>query len=199
MTFGTFLLDSIAGSLVATPLQGTIAGQVYFEGDGYGSLQTPGGQFSDVLRIKTITVAIATVPFLGNITDSVFNYSWYKLGIKSPVLEMIEDTQWANGAVLAQTRYVNFFRSITSGATEPGNSDQPLIRVFPNPTNDEVQFSGLENSARMVIQSIAGQQIMNENITPGDRISLKNLGAGLYICSIYLPDGSTQTVKLVVR
>ncbi len=200
VTFGTFLLDSVAGSLSAAPLQGTIAGHVYFSGDGYGTLQTPGGQFSDVLRTKTVTVAIATVPFLGTITDSVFNYSWYKLGIKSPVLEMIEDTQWANGAVFSQTRYVNFFRSITTTKSpEPANAPAPLIQAFPNPTNDLVQFSGLEQAARITIQNTAGQQVLAENISPDAVISLKHLGAGLYICAAYLHDGSMQTVKLIVH
>lgn len=200
VTFGTFLLDSIAGSLSAAPLQGTIAGHVYFSGDGYGTLTTPGGQFSDVLRTKTVTVAIATVPFLGTITDSVFNYSWYKLGIKSPVLEMIEDTQWAGGAVFSQTRYVNFFRSITTTkSTEPGDPNVSLIQVFPNPTNDQVQFSGLEQAARLIIQNTNGQRILVENISPNAVISLKNLDQGLYICSFYLHDGSMQTVKLIVR
>ncbi len=192
-TFGTFLIDSIAGTLSAAPLQGSVVGHVYFSGDGYGTLQTPGSQFEDVLRVKTVTIAVATVPIFGNIIDSVFNYSWYKLGVKSPVLEMIDDTQWAGGAVLSQTRYVNYFRSITSGATEPGETKGPLIQVFPNPTDDQIQFSRLEKSARVIIQNTAGQRVMDKTIDPSDHISLKNLGTGLYICSIYLQDGSTQT------
>lgn len=198
-TYGTFVLDTIAGSLSAGPLSGSVTGQVYFQGDGYGSLQTPGGQYSDVLRVKTVTVAVATVPFLGTITDSVYNYSWYKLGVKTPVLEMIDDTQWSGGAVVSQTRYVNYFLSITSGANEPAGLSEPPVQVFPNPAEDAVQFSGLDAPARVVIQNIAGQCVLDKTIAPQEQIGVESLRAGVYCCSVYPEGGKVQFLKLVVQ
>lgn len=198
-TYGTFILDTIAGTLSSGPLSGSVLGRVFFQGDGYGALTTPGGSYTDVLRIKTVTVAEATIPFLGTIIDSVFNYSWYKLGVKSPVLEMIEDTQWSGGAVVSQTRYVNYFISLTSGATEPIDVAMPLIRVFPNPAEEQVQFYGLEKPARLRIHNIDGQLLIDKAIEPDEPVSVKGLEPGVYICALYGAGEAMQFVKLIVR
>lgn len=198
-TYGTFVYDTIAGSVGLGALTGTVVGNSWFEGDGYGSLQTPGGQYSDVLRVKTVTVALATVPFLGTITDSIFNYSWYKVGVKSPVLEMIDDTQWANGMVFSQSRYVNFFRSITTKTDTPVGAKVAEIVAFPNPAIDQVWFAGLDTPAHLLVHNMAGQLLLDEHINPGEPVSVKQLGAGVYVCAIYSSGDLPQFVKLVVR
>jgi hypothetical protein len=198
-TYGTFVLDTIAGTLNLGPISGSVVGQVYFEGDGYGTLQLPTGTYTDVLRIKTVTAAVATVPFLGTIIDSVFNYSWYKLGTESPLLEMIEDTQWSGGTVLDQTRYINYFQTITSGSSDL-LPDRLPVSIYPNPADaGQIRFVGLSGPTRLVIQNAAGQRVLEETVTPGDPVSIKKLGTGVYFCSLYTNRNQVQTVKLVVH
>lgn len=196
-TYGTYLLDTIAGSISSGPLSGSVSGQVFFEGDGYGTLLLPTGPLTDVLRIKTTTVALATVPFLGTLTDSVFNYSWYKLGYKSPVLEMIEDTQWANGMVVDQTRYFNYYLSLTTGTKAPVTA--PSIRVFPNPADDWVRVEGLEKPGRLVVRNTMGRLMMDKAIDPQEQVQVSGWGAGVYMCSVYAEDGSVRSIRLLVR
>lgn len=199
VTFGTFVLDTIAGSLNAGPLSGSVTGEVFLEGDGYGTLMTPDATYSDVLRIKTTTVAIATVPFLGTIVDSVFNYSWYKLGIKSPVMEMIEDTQYAGATPIQQTRYINYFKEATSGYHLPIGSSRPNIQAYPNPAAQQVWFSDLTEPARLVMHNLAGQLVLEQNMLPGEPVSVKNLVSGIYICAVYTNNMPVQTIKLTIR
>ncbi len=198
-TYGTFILDTIAGNNSLGALSGALQGQVYFQGDGYGDLQTPGGQYTNVLRIKTVTVALATLPFLGTITDSVFNYSWYKTGLETPVLEMIEDTQWSNGAVISQDRYVNFFQSLTTGTAELRAEQMPRIQAFPNPTAGSVQLLGLERPATVTVCNTAGQVVLSAQIDPRETLHLENLAAGLYFCSVWTADKVPQLVKIIVH
>jgi hypothetical protein len=199
-TYGTFVLDTIAGSISLGPIAGSVAGRVFYEGDGYGTIMLPDGTTkTNVLRVKTVTVAVATVPFLGTIIDSVFNYSWYQLGIKSPVMEMIEDTQWSGGAVLDQTRYVNYYLGTLLSASDPGSGLQP-VNVYPNPVSDEaVRFTGFDTPSKLIIQNSAGQCVLAETVNPGDPVLLKKLESGVYICSIYTPGLPARTVKMVVR
>ncbi|MBC7775858.1 MAG: T9SS type A sorting domain-containing protein [Phycisphaerae bacterium] len=205
-TFGTSVTDSIAGSLNAGPLNGSVTGQAFFKGDGYGTLTTPGGQYSDVLRIKTLTVAVVTVPFFGTITDSVFNYSWYKLGIQTPVFEMIEDTQWSGGAVIDQVRYVNYYRSLSSDATEPTKAIRSSIRAFPNPTEGDVAVDfelSERQSVRILVFDLTGYTVLTQKFegAQGSNQARLEMGAmpnGVYVVEIQA-DNVREQKRLVVQ
>ena len=119
---------------------------------------------------------------------------------------MIEDTQWSNGTVLDQVRYVNYYRSLTSGASEPAKVNEISIRTYPNPSADhamiafdlpgnepvEIQVYDL-NGHILINQGLNGQEGLNRT-----RLETATLSNGLYVVELRTAHGRTRE-RLVVQ
>lgn len=80
---------------------------------------------------------------------------------------------------------------------ENGNT---TLEIFPNPTNDKVNISGIENINGKTIQIVdyLGRTISNQ-ILRNNEVSLKNLPVGIYFIIINLDDDKSVRTKVVKR
>ncbi|QNJ98145.1 YCF48-related protein [Constantimarinum furrinae] len=71
----------------------------------------------------------------------------------------------------------------------------PSLKLFPNPSNDFIEISGISESEEFKIYDIVGYEIMSGKIHNNERINIKNLNDGLYFLSI----NNRKTVKFLKK
>jgi hypothetical protein len=76
---------------------------------------------------------------------------------------------------------------------EETNAD--IVKVYPNPFNDEVFLETLNNAKNIEVFDVLGKKVVAiENVT--NRVSLQNLKPGLYSFKINFTDGTYQTKQI---
>lgn len=176
--------------------------------DAYGTLTTPAGTFSNVLRTITVDAEIDSV-FVGGVFMKAFEvlrsqYSWFAENSKSPLLsiEILDNTYY--GSVDTVAYY-------SSGGTGISNlSDKPLsqLSVFPNPADDHVmvEFNLSANmEANISIVSQVGQVVISHTASQqtngmlSERIDISTLPSGIYFANVMCSCGKQLTAKFVIR
>lgn len=115
----------------------------------------------------------------GGVGFLIDNAIYYSSGLKSDLLRTKET--WKYDIVLNTTNFVN-----------------KAIHVFPNPTNEFIQFKGLENKLYQVrIFSISGQLLLNRSFLGLDQLNLRELSAGVYC--VQLNDDELTFQTLIVK
>lgn len=76
-------------------------------------------------------------------------------------------------------------------------SDVLDIKMYPNPANDYISFSGLNQVAKVEIVSITGVKIFEGDYEPESRLSL-DLASGIYVVKV-TEDNKSCVKKLIVR
>ncbi len=98
--------------------------------------------------------------------------------------------------------YVDEFRSVQfypqfcnlSVLSTPEYSGKS-IHLYPNPTDDFVQISGVTGSNKVEIYSIAGKLMLTQTIFSEENIDVSSLTAGVYIIRV----GAGSHQKLIIR
>jgi hypothetical protein len=70
--------------------------------------------------------------------------------------------------------------SPTLGINNLSLKDKPTI-IYPNPSKNSIQLSGLDKNEKYTIYNIIGRQIKNGIIANNDKIDIRNLTNGLYL------------------
>lgn len=77
-------------------------------------------------------------------------------------------------------------------------SSKKKVSVYPNPFNDVLFVSDTENIKTIKITDVSGRVLkVIDNPTKG--INLNSLNTGLYLVTMYLKDGSVNTVKAIKK
>lgn len=73
------------------------------------------------------------------------------------------------------------------------------VSVFPNPTSESIQISGLTSSGRAMIYNIQGRCMMNVAVSQSvNKLGISHLPAGCYYVQVVYPDG-TRVVSPFVK
>jgi hypothetical protein len=80
----------------------------------------------------------------------------------------------------------------TLGVTEVELSNKK-IKLFPNPSNDFIQISGLSTIENYKIYNVIGTEIINGMTTNNKKINIRNINSGLY----FLKFESGNTIKFL--
>lgn len=172
--------------------------------DGYGTLTTPDGTFSNVTRVHFYQSYQDSVNIMGNpivITYINDEYIWYLNGNHYAIAAVFTLTP-STGSPIQQGFYLD---GVVSGVNE--NSVLNSISLAPNPANDELNLNVDLNSGNEILVSVfntTGQEVLNpvsafaglgENrIT----LSVAELPAGIYFAKISVDGEAVKTERLVV-
>jgi len=74
---------------------------------------------------------------------------------------------------------------------------QPMVNVFPNPADDQIFITGLED-ARVAIHSIDGKLMILKEHFSGNNINISQLPRGIYIMNIMMADKQIVRKKIAV-
>lgn len=196
--------EAETGAMVSTEA-GTINAVV----DGYGTLTTPAGTFSDVLRVRyeiasTTAISLDGVElFTGESTGT--EYEYYKSGIPIPLASLKTTLTLFMGEVVEENSSGGYFIDMSVGLAE----NEPLftnVQVFPMPVSTYIElqlnskagvpsnFTLLSAAGKMVHQW--NQQLVNTGLNQL-RLELPELATGTYLLQISSPEG-IHTERVVV-
>jgi len=109
---------------------------------------------------------------------------WYKTGSTSPGLG-IDD----------------FVLRIPKENTSVEEINQPVFKIFPNPTIADINVEGQTNIQRIRVTNMLGQQVVELNNLDSDRVTIQTstLKTGYYIISITDVNGYTFNTRFIKR
>ncbi|WP_335977678.1 T9SS type A sorting domain-containing protein [Gaetbulibacter jejuensis] len=67
------------------------------------------------------------------------------------------------------------------------------ITIFPNPSSDFIQISGLTKTEKYILYNILGTKIRNGVISDNEKMDIQNLTKGLY----FLKFENEHTIKFI--
>lgn len=173
--------------------------------DGSGTLITPFGTFTDVIRVHSEieqwdSISTDSSMALPGTTSFITEYKWLKAGFKTPLLEISESSLGLS------ISYIDIYRGINWFSTEEMTSGKGTLNVYPNPASEEVLVTLPEHFSASVYQvclySISGKliYISKENSSNLLRLPIKdmNLSNGVYLLNIQNKQAQ-YTEKLIIN
>lgn len=166
--------DNYASSFTSNGFAFQRTGTSTWTVDGSGTLTTPSGTFTNVLRIKVISDYTDMTTGL-EINYTLESYTWVKAGFRHP-LAHVEDTQSDFGGGSGGT-YLNM-----PGLSIEANSI--AFNIFPNPTSDFLNISATTEIDFQNIQilDLSGKVMMQSTSL---QLDVQALAEGIYFVVIY--------------
>lgn len=196
--------DNFAATFTSSGMTFYRKGSVTVTADGSGTLITPTGTFTSVLRVHMVETYSDSANVFGTPTVTAYTndqYLWYKDGTHFPLASTYTFTTGA-GSTSAGNYYVS-----TSVGVDEINALLNSLTVFPNPTSQNVRlnFSLINNQKmQLVIANSLGQVITTQNMekTAGEQtidLDVTGFDKGIYFVRITTEDGLTATRKIIVQ
>jgi hypothetical protein len=147
--------------------------------DAYGTLTTPYGTVTNVIRLKQVGSGSTT-------------YNWIKTSSYVPLMAIRVDN--TSGNVTSVTIYQN-----TTNLAVNQISVANKIMTYPNPATNYINLQLPNNIAvdKIVITDLLGKTILEETKTIA-AVNVENLNSGLYILQVY-GNGQKLETKFVKR
>lgn len=91
------------------------------------------------------------------------------------------------------------YESLIKNTTAVTKVEENLIKVFPNPTSDQIQIEGLVDINRIEVLDLAGKVLIETNTQNLQtiKIDLQRLRAGIYFVSLHQNTGAKLMKKIV--
>lgn len=89
-------------------------------------------------------------------------------------------------------------QGLTAGQTSgiENNESEPMISIYPNPTQDQINFNQPEMVKNVIIYTTTGQKVFETNELQNS-ISINNFPSGVYLINIETITGAQITKKIV--
>jgi hypothetical protein len=157
--------------------------------DAHGTLITPEGTFTDVIRVRNDMNYTDTYSG-GTITYFSQTYSWYKAGVHfalASVAQLSTDTG-------APTQYSAQYLTNVNLGVNP-NTILAEGKVFPNPTNGQITIE-IENFQEAQLTNVLGETVKQMDTPTSD---LSELPAGVYFLEARDLNGLIYSEKVVLK
>lgn len=165
-------------------------GNVTGTADAYGTLITPAGTFTNVLRIHISETFTDNATFPGTLDY----YAWYKEGIHYPLFLTSSSTY--NGSPYQSYAY---YTDAAVGIEEQNALAEML--VYPQPAQEEffIQLKENNSSSEYLLSDLTGRVIMTGEIKfPSTAINTSGISSGLFLLSVKTGE-TTLTKKIVIQ
>ncbi len=182
-------------------------GDMYMEADGWGTLITPSGTFTNVLRLKGHEVYQDSSAFDEEVIMKyeTYVYSWVKPGIIGPLMNYTSVEATFMGQPMGSTALGTY--NATQGLGIGGGIQNHLrFAMYPNPANGQSTVELQVTKAGQVITRIVdmtGREVMSqqENLSAGMQkvlLNLQGIQPGIYLVEVKMPNAVGQC-KLVIE
>jgi hypothetical protein len=189
--------DNYAMSFTAGPLSYSRTGTNVTVMDATGTLITPAGTFSNVLRMMSVQsyvddFGIPLPPPAGEGTTTVYNWISPDYPGVALLSITIDETSTNSDTTVS---YVN--------PTEVGfeQISRSTIGVYPNPANDQVRVIADMNITRIDVMDLSGRMVTTQTIASNQSqalVSTSTLTNGVYILRAVNSNGNSTSTRLVV-
>ena len=171
------------------------SGTVTSEADAYGTVITPIGTFTNVLRIKSTDIETTETWINGMLIDSgtytYITYDWYHVSSKYPVVSIDYDPEYP------EDTSITYF-SVSTGTNE---MESNAVSVCPNPANHKVEIntSDYHVGDKMNVLNANGMTVFSTTIQDNNLIvPVSDFNNGLYFIVIATEKGVKRAGKFVV-
>ncbi len=173
--------------------------------DAWGSMQTPYGSFSNVLRVHEFSVTTDSAFVVsGNVTlysmlwqqDTINKYLFWAPTERHP----IAIAYCNNAGILQKIEYVSWAHLSVPTIT----NNETSINVYPNPAHDfiEIKIPSVFNneSYSLIVYNVTGKEIIKQNGKCDNiLISTNTLNSGLYFTKLKTETGKLFNSKFVFK
>lgn len=195
LTFPLSMSTNYTDNFAATFTSGGYAfdrqGTVEVVADGYGTLKTPSGTYSNVLRV-TITQTYSDTYTMGIIDYDVTSVVWYKAGYHNALASCVTLTTFQG-----TNQYTEYMAPGHAGIQELNvNSSM----VYPNPVENKLFVnSGESEITNYELFNLMGELTYSstESLTVTKEINMSSLNQGIYILKLTHADNSIETRRVV--
>lgn len=206
-TYGQISTDTYSSSFTYSGTPVLINGTVTTTGDAYGTLNTPGNTYPNVMRIKlqlnqnqvvnTQTVTTTSIDYVYLNTNGGF-------ATKNSLLSINNSTQTVSGStVVTKTKSGSVSNAVMQGIRE--QQKNAAFSIYPNPaSNKEVTINFIQGNSEnysVNIYNSLGENVKKINFigaTHSEKINLNGLNSGIYF--IKVKGNNTEGVqKLIIE
>jgi hypothetical protein len=99
---------------------------------------------------------------------------------------------YGNNIFLARYLMDTFYLSL------PHSIKPSKVTIYPNPANNSIFISGVENNATIIIYNLDGREMTNKIIRSGEEIDISFLKSGMYMIKL-IYDNNLDFCKLIVN
>ena len=151
--------------------------------------------------IQTVTIPQSsgtfTINFDGGTGDlSFFEESQYTFILTNPALQLgasSDINSYLDGQMFVDVGFINnddlWFKLSVTSTLGLNNSELHKTSIFPNPANDYLQISGINQQESFTIYNSLGIKVKNGIASKDEEINIQNLSIGMYF--LKLNDGKT--------
>jgi hypothetical protein len=189
LSMGTSGNDTHYSTFVSGGVTFTRSGTTSWEVDGYGTVTTPNGTYTNVLRVHQTQIYTDTYQS-GVIDYNVDIYLWIKAGIHFPVASMTDVV-----TTLSDYNYGSYY----SGTAALDEVSAVSFEVFPNPAQEELHVIAATHPAKEVIISDLSGKVVTRQVPIEQIVDLREMLPGMYLVQIVLEDGSILAAQRIVK
>ncbi|WP_353145680.1 T9SS type A sorting domain-containing protein [Chryseobacterium sp.] len=182
-------LNTVSGSIGSS----SESGQVVNNADAYGTITTPAGTFSNVIRVKKMRTGTQTVPGSSPLTYTNEAYLWISqsAGI---VFSFAINTFELNGTTHV-TKSISYSDAGALSTIDP-DTGKSEISVYPNPSSDCIRIQSKEEIRKISVTSLDGKVVATGT---SDNTDISKLPKGIYILQSELKNGQTISKKIIKK
>lgn len=192
LSMSTNYTDNFAATFTSTGYNFDRQGTVEVVADGYGTLITPSGTFTDVIRV-TITQLYTDVYSLGTIDYDVTSVAWYKAGYHNALATSVTMITFQG-----TQQYTEYMVTAPVGIDELNVSENTY--VYPNPTNDLLYIQTNDSDVtNYELFNLNGEVVYSssELIDGLNSVDMSELEQGIYLLKLTHLDESVETKRIV--
>ena len=145
---------------------------------------TPTGRIGDLATLLTWNTSDTSDDFEMNRNNVI--YDWQKN--RNPFIDYPTLVDYVFGTLTSSTWFAPL-------STE--NFSYSMVSVYPNPTTNQINISGLNQESTIEIFSLSGMKLMSTSFSGTTQLNL-NLASGMYLAKIS-SDNKTTTKKLIIK
>ena len=157
--------------------------------------------------VQTVTIPQSSGPFTINFDEgtgdlSFFEDSQYTFILTNPALQLgasSDINSYIDGQMFVDVGFINnddlWFKLSVTSTLGQNTSEFHKISIFPNPANDYVQVSGINQAESFTIYNSLGIKVKNGIVSKDEGINIQNLSSGLY----YLRLNNEKTFKFLKK
>ncbi|MCT2563657.1 T9SS type A sorting domain-containing protein [Chryseobacterium herbae] len=170
------------------------AGQESFIADGYGTVITATGTYTNVLRVKRMRTATQSIPGQPPLAYTNESYQWINQ-TSGLVFSFGINTFTLNG----NTNVSKMVSYLVPGAlsTSDLTINKTDISIYPNPSSDRITLQSEEDIKKVSITSLDGKSVLKTGNMKN--IDISKLPKGVYILQGELKNGRIVSKKIIKK
>jgi hypothetical protein len=166
--------------------------------DAYGTLTTPAGTFSNVVRVHMVQ-DYKDVSSFGTITYNNNEYIWYANGYHQALAAVYTLTNSIGGPPTQSGIYLSTTPGVPTSISKWSEVNSN-ISLYPNPATDLVGISSDEGIDHVDVYDLKGDLVLSEKVMSIQAyLKLGELNNGIYLAKINMANGDVRTKKITLN